>query len=648
MTKVHSFDIFDTCLIRKCGDARNVFDILAYEILGDDSPESVRMDFANIRIEAEANARNNQKQEDITLTDIYEFCDFTGITKISCDLIKKTEIEIEENQLIPVLTIREKINYLRSMGNQIIYISDMYLSHEFILNQLIKCGFYNSNDKLYVSSEVGLTKHTSNLFFHVAKENNIEFKNWVHYGDNIHSDILIPRKLGIKSVLINHLFSEIENKWIKKSYSSGYFESQILAGISKGIRLTKKENVQIDFTVNLIAPLYTCFVYRILKTAQKDGIKKLFFLARDGYILYLIAKEFQGLFPDIRLEYIYVSRKSLYLPSITEYHVDEIIELLNPVLGKSVKEILDRLSIDFSPYCDENFLSIHIDYDNIGLIYDFFEKPTIRDFILNESFKSRNLITEYFQQVGLCDNNHIHGIVDLRGTRSSHAAINKILTANGYNSVTGFYFEVVENRKSIQKAGNYYSDFFKERKTRNNNLGGIFNHYNLLEQFFSITDQKRTIGYQKNATIIEPIFERETQLYSTENKKINTAKIHNDIIVEFARSFLQTKLYLHSDKLYYSLAIPTVAEFGIRPNQRLLSALIHLRTSDNEFSKEIYVKKYDLKDWINVFLFSRKIQKNSYWFKGSIYLNMGNGIGDIYLFIFKVVRKIKKIILGKT
>jgi hypothetical protein len=76
--------------------------------------------------------------------------------------------------------------------------------------------------------------------------------------------------------------------------------------------------------------------------------------------------------------------------------------------------------------------------------------------------------------------------------------------------------------------------------------------------------------------------------------------------------------------------------------------LIHLRTSDNEFSKEIYVKKYDLKDWINVFLFSRKIQKNSYWFKGSIYLNMGNGIGDIYLFIFKVVRKIKKIILGKT
>ena len=31
---IYSFDLFDTCFIRACGAPRNVFDLLAYRVLG--------------------------------------------------------------------------------------------------------------------------------------------------------------------------------------------------------------------------------------------------------------------------------------------------------------------------------------------------------------------------------------------------------------------------------------------------------------------------------------------------------------------------------------------------------------------------------------------------------------------------------------
>lgn len=43
---IYSFDLFDTCFIRACGAPRNVFDLLAYRVLGANSDESARADFA--------------------------------------------------------------------------------------------------------------------------------------------------------------------------------------------------------------------------------------------------------------------------------------------------------------------------------------------------------------------------------------------------------------------------------------------------------------------------------------------------------------------------------------------------------------------------------------------------------------------------
>ena len=149
--RYYSFDLFDTCFVRACGDPKNIFDLLAYRILGDDSSDSVRYDFSQIRIEGEKKARKLSNKKEISLDDIYMNCDFSGLTSLSNKKILMAEMEIEKEQLVPVYSIWKKIRELHQEGHGIYYISDMYLPYEFLLNLLKEYDFWKDKDSLYVS-----------------------------------------------------------------------------------------------------------------------------------------------------------------------------------------------------------------------------------------------------------------------------------------------------------------------------------------------------------------------------------------------------------------------------------------------------------------------------------------------------------------
>ena len=71
---------------------------------------------------------------------------------------------------------------------------------------------------------------------------------------------------------------------------------------------------------NVLAPVLNSFVLNVLTEAMNNGIKTLFFLARDAYFDYLIAEKYVKEFDlDIKCKYLYVSRLSLRVPL---YHLD--------------------------------------------------------------------------------------------------------------------------------------------------------------------------------------------------------------------------------------------------------------------------------------------------------------------------------------
>lgn len=631
MKHYYSFDIFDTCFVRACGSPHNVFDLLAYRILGEESEESLRMDFAAIRIEGERKARLYSGKKEVNLTDIYECCSFEGLTSMDKRQIAAAEMEIEREQLVPVYSILQKIKELHKISESVYYISDMYLPQEFIHELLVKHGFWQSGDKLYVSCVSGNTKQDGSLFKQVAEENAIVYRHWYHWGDNRRSDYRVPKRMGIKATLVHHKSSIYEQFLQNQDCLSGFFVNQHLAGISKAVRLSFPMTPQYAFAANLIAPLYVAFVYRILQDAVRRNIEKLFFLARDGYILYQIAKDLEVEFPDIEIKYLYVSRSSLYLPGLPKITPETLSSLRRTAFGFTNEKSYDILKNFVTPEILKKIEQITPQ----NACEDLFNDPNVLNVLTSYYEEQRNLVLKYFVQEGLADHSHKTAIVDVRGTRSCQQAINCILQQGNYNQVIGYYLEVINNRKSINNAGSYHALYYGERILSSHYLKYISSELgSILEQYFSLSPHKRTIAYCEINGVVQPVFEKnENGTYVQD-----LVKCHEKVMSLFICLFKNNKLPLHIP-IVLMLSTNLLAYFSHRPVYYYLKALHQIKVN-NKKNNYVYIVKS---------LFPLNIKRNSTsWTRGSIYFTIKTTFGyNVINCIFPIVKKVMKKLIKK-
>lgn len=303
----YSFDIFDTCLVRKCGEAKNVFDRLAECAFAKPVSTECKRAFVVARIEAETKSWSSTQ----TLMDIYDAFSYKHPDLRSTEELIELEKEIEREMLCPVRSVTDYISSLRKKGNRILFISDMYLGADFLQPILQKAGLWQEGDTIYVSCEIGATKASGELYKYIKEKDSIPYGDWHHYGDNKQSDVCVPKKLGIHAHLVSHQCTPYQQKM--REMPSLYNQwGGMLAGISRSIALQSERTAHNDFVLDIIAPLFVSFVYRVMEDAQKTGIQTLYFCARDAYPLYRIARKMQNLFHDISVEYLYISRTSLY------------------------------------------------------------------------------------------------------------------------------------------------------------------------------------------------------------------------------------------------------------------------------------------------------------------------------------------------
>lgn len=304
---IYSFDIFDTCLVRKCGAPKNVFELLSMRVFRGDVSSEVRRTFVASRIEAEAKSWSEKQ----SLDDIYDALQFKHPQLLPKECLKTLEMKIEQDMLVPVCEISSLLNSIHEKNEQVLFISDMYLPSNFLQSILEQNGLWRDGDRLYVSCECGATKASGRLFQKIQKEEHAEYKKWNHYGDNRHSDYVMPRRLGIKAHLVNHTYTPYQHKMNLLSDLCFQYCS-ILGGMSRCIALQTSRHPHKDFFIDIIAPLFTSFVFRVLKDAANRGIDSLYFCSRDAYPLYRIAMQLKYLFPCLSVHYLYISRKSLY------------------------------------------------------------------------------------------------------------------------------------------------------------------------------------------------------------------------------------------------------------------------------------------------------------------------------------------------
>lgn len=303
----YSFDIFDTCLVRLCGCPINMFDILSMYAFKTVVSQREREEFAYYRLNAQKELANNPAA---TLYDIYSNLEYSNPSLKSKEDLIKAELDCERALLMPNLEILDKIEKLHKKGINVHFISDMYLPSIFLKEILTNLNFFKEGDGIYVSCEYGATKEKGELF-NIIRQREPVIHTWYHIGDNEIGDFEVARNLGIRADKYTLNYSPYAEKWRKTDISVHAKIKSLVAGVSRAIQASEVHTSHTAFVTDVVAPFNTILTYRILREAAKDGIKRLYFCARDAYQIYNVAKQISHIFPSVESRYLYISRQAM-------------------------------------------------------------------------------------------------------------------------------------------------------------------------------------------------------------------------------------------------------------------------------------------------------------------------------------------------
>lgn len=378
----YSFDIFDTLITRKTVTPKGVFLIMQEQIqLLQKKSFAIELQnsFAYLRLKAEKDARYLSSKPEISLEDIYyRLVLMTGITENDKQSLMRLEVETEKKCCIPISQNISLLKRLLETGEQVILISDMYLSCRQIREVLRNIDAQLAELPLYVSSDYSCTKASGQLFIKVKELERISYDNWMHVGDNKHSDQYIPELLGIKTKPIDMPdYLECERQiMLQGIYSENAFV-ELSLGFSYYCRRTQDLKDATSIGIAVAGPIFLGYIQWLAVMCQQLNITHLNFIARDGFILKkvfdLYCNEYQL---EIKTSYIYGSRKA--------WRVDDSAK------REAVKKYIEQ-EIDF-----ETESSAFVDLNGTGKSMDYLQnildkKITVFYFNLFQKIENENI-----------------------------------------------------------------------------------------------------------------------------------------------------------------------------------------------------------------------------------------------------------------
>lgn len=273
--------------------------------------------------------------------------------------------------------------------------------------------------------------------------------------------------------------------------------------------LSYEDSVIYKTSALVTAPVLISYVLYILKDGKSRGIQRLYFLSRDGYIMYKIAKVLCNYYHiNIECRYVYVSRLALRAPLYLLNKVEALEHFCEPGAKVSVRVVLKRAGINEVAQ-EEVLKRLHI--ENIdkpltdGQLQELKEKlnqdSLFEKQALSYAKERYSTICEYLMQEGFFEEKQ-YAIVDVGWSGSMQRHIKQILKHAGSNvNMHGYYFAMFEN--GSKEYGQYHCFYFSKEL---NSLRRVLFNNNLFECLCS-ANHGMTIGYDKNEYgLIIPIF----------------------------------------------------------------------------------------------------------------------------------------------
>lgn len=511
MSKVKSFDVFDTLVTRKVGLPKHIYLLTGMKAnkRGDFNldPEI----FAEERVKAE-----KQLKEVIGVPDIQaiynKLAENLDLSTKLRDKLLDLELSTEFENIIPVQKHVELLKKMRKEGSEIIYISDMYLNENIIRKILSEKGILLEGEKIYVSCDCGVSKKSGFLFNKVAEDLCIEKTEIHHFGNSKSTDIRGTEIAGISSTWLpdgNLNRYEMLLCTLEEGHSVGledklYYSRMAASSREARLRNTKHNRQIFDVSASVAAPILYLFVIFLLEKAKGET---LYFLSRDGYMLYNIARkiaEAKGIKHD--LKYIYISREVLTFAKLTEKPDESLVKSIKKIFSnKSVIQLLNKISVREdsirSSSITRSMLNRDISSLEINELASVLHDEYIFRDVRNDALRRKNLLHNYLETAGLFEKGKV-SLVDVGWDLTIHDLLVDLFSEKELPPPDGYYFGI--NRANSYVSHGKKTGFLWDLR-KNGFTVNIPRKTRVIEVFCS-APHGQTIDYKESDSEIKPVF----------------------------------------------------------------------------------------------------------------------------------------------
>lgn len=349
------FDLFDTLVERLLPVPDLARQVVAAR-LGDPG-------FPVARAAAERAARAQAGQRDVTLADICRHCTVAGA--FTSDNLVELEEAAELALCVPRPGAARLLAAARRTGKRVALASDTTLSRGAVERILANCGL-DGIDLLYVSSDIGERKSTGRLFDRILADSGLRPEQVLVVGDHPLSDARIPGDKGMRTYplptvvdtaaafpraverLSGVLRADTGEKCLSVTHVvTGLIARRFFSDLFPAVARDRAALVQggrhgVGYAI--VGPLLVAFSEWLGGRAQRDGISRLYFLAREGQLLRdVFARAFPASASSSMPErhYLVLSRRAVAMAMIESW--DDVLDVARTAfLPGSLSDYLQR------------------------------------------------------------------------------------------------------------------------------------------------------------------------------------------------------------------------------------------------------------------------------------------------------------------
>ncbi|MFC3689996.1 hypothetical protein [Aquipuribacter hungaricus] len=312
--EVVTFDVFETVLVRAVSPPAAVFDLVGRRAVERGLVACSPQAYSQARAWAESRALHWHRAETTLERICTELVAALGLPREAREALAELEMEVEAGLLQPVPAGVRLVQEHRSRTGSVVYVSDMYLPAQFIEDQLVHHGLFLPGDVLYVSHAHGETKRSGGLYGVVADAEGVPAGSLLHHGNDLRADVKGATSAGVRSVFLPAANPTRYEQALQRHRTSTDGLTAGMAGASRLARLHvepqgEREEALVGVAAGVMAPVLTAFVTWVLRRAEAEGLRRVYFVARDGQVLLRIAERLAPrLGIDVELHYLYASR----------------------------------------------------------------------------------------------------------------------------------------------------------------------------------------------------------------------------------------------------------------------------------------------------------------------------------------------------